>query len=80
MELKETNGNMKIYYDTESDYLEILFGDIPEESSYEKIAPDTYVRINDENGVVVGYAIYNVKKSDSPLKAINVKIHRSVYG
>lgn len=70
---------MKIYYDTESDYLEILFGEVPEESSYEKIALDTYVRINDKTGEIVGYAIYNVKKSDSPLKAINVKIPKSIY-
>ena len=78
MELKETKGNMKIYYDTESDYLEILFGEVPEESSYEKIGSDTYIRINDETGEIVGYAIYNAKKSDSPLKAINVEIPKFV--
>ena len=65
---------MKIYYDTESDYLEILFVEPPTESSYKNIAPDTYVRIDDETGKIVGYAIYNVRKSDSPLKAINVEI------
>jgi len=78
MELNESEKNMKIYYDAESDYLEILFGEVPEESSYEKIAPDTYVRIDDKTGEIVGYAIYNIKKSDSPLKAINVKIPNSV--
>ncbi len=69
---------MKIYYDTESDYLEILFAEPPEESSYEKIAPDTYIRINDRTGEVVGYAIYNIRKSDSPLKAINVEIPKFI--
>lgn len=77
MEINESDNNMKIYYDIESDYLEILFGEIPAESSYEKIAPDTFVRVNDKSGEVVGYAIYNVKKSDSPLKAINLKIPKS---
>ena len=69
---------MKIYYDTESDYLEILFGDIPKESYYEKIAPDIYARIDEETGEIKGYAIYNVKKSDSPLKAINVDIPKNI--
>ena len=71
------NNNMKIYYDTESDYLEILFGE-PTECYYKKIGPDTYVRIDEETGEVRGYAIYNVKKSDSPLKSINVDIPKSI--
>ncbi len=80
MESNQTNGNMKIYYDTESDYLEILFREPPAESYYEKIGPDTYARIDEETGEIVGYAIYNVKKSDSPLKAINVEIPEVVRG
>jgi len=40
---------MKIYYDTESDYLEILFGEPPEDSHYEKIGVDTYARIDEKN-------------------------------
>ena len=68
---------MKIYYDTESDYLEILFGE-PTGCYYRKIGPDTYVRIDEETGEVRGYAIYNVKKSDSPLKSINVDIPKSI--
>ena len=65
--------NMSIYYDSESDYLEIRFGE-PTESYYEKIAPDTFVRIDEKTGEIKGYAIYNTKKSSSPLKAINVEI------
>ena len=64
---------MYIYYDTESDYLEIRFGE-PTESYYEKIGPDTYVRIDEKTGKKKGYAIFNVKKSTSPLKAIEVEI------
>ena len=68
---------MKIYYDAESDYLEIVFGE-PTECYYEKIGPDTFVRIDEETGEIKGYAIYNVKKSDSPLKAINVELPKNI--
>ena len=71
------NNNMKIYYDAESDYLEIIFGK-PTECYYKKIGPDTYVRIDEETGQIKGYAIYNLKKSDSPLKAINVELPRNI--
>ena len=64
---------MFIYYDTESDYLEIRFGE-PTESYYEKIGPDTFVRIDEKTGEKKGYAIFNVKKNSSPLKAIEVEI------
>ncbi len=80
MVINNINGIMKIYYDTESDYLEILFGEPPLESYYEKIGIDTYARIDEETGKIVGYAIHNVKKSDSPLKAINVEIPKFICG
>lgn len=70
---------MKIYYDTESDYLEIVFGE-PTERYYKKIGPDTYARIDEETGEIKGYAIYNAKKSDSPLKAINVELPKNITG
>ncbi len=66
-------GKMYIYYDTESDYLEIRFGE-PTESRYEKIGSDTYVRIDEKTGEKKGYAIFNVQKNSSPLKAIEVEI------
>jgi len=31
-----------------------------------------------KTGEIKGYAIYNVKKSDSPLKAINLDIPKSI--
>ena len=52
---------MHIYYDTESDYLEIRFGE-PTECRYEKIGPDTFVRIDEKTGEIKGYAIFNVRK------------------
>lgn len=68
---------MKIYYDTESDYLEIVFGK-PTECDYVKIGPDTYKRVDLRTGKVMGYAIFNVKKSDSPLKAINIDLPKEI--
>jgi len=68
---------MNIYYDTESDYLEIVFGE-PTECYYEKIDVDAYARIDEKTGEVKGYAIYNVKKSDSPIKSINVNIPKEI--
>ena len=64
---------MHIYYDNESDYLEIRFGE-PTESRYEKIGPDTYVRIDEKTGKKKGYAIFNIQKSTSKLKELNVEI------
>lgn len=71
------NEQMHIYYDAEADYLEIRFGQ-PTESHYEKIGTDTYVRIDEKSGDKKGYAIFNVKKSTSPLKTIDVEIPASI--
>ncbi len=68
---------MKIYYDTESDYLEIVFGK-PTECDYVKIGLDTYKRVDINTGQIKGYAIFNVKKSDSPLKAINIDLPEGI--
>ena len=68
--MKET---MHIYYDTESDYLEIRFGE-PTESYYDKIGEDTFARVDEKTGDKKGYAIFNVQKSTSPLKTIDVEI------
>lgn len=66
-------GKMYIYYDTESDYLEIRFGE-PTESYYKKIGPDTFIRIDEKTGEKKGYAIFNVKKGTSPLRTLEVDI------
>ena len=71
--LQKVKEKMHIYYDTESDYLEIRFG-TPSASHYEKIGPDTFVRIDEKTGGKKGYAIFNVKKASTPLKKIDVEI------
>jgi len=68
---------LHIYYDAESDYLEIRFGE-PTESRYEKIGSDTFVRIDEKTGEVKGYAIFNVQKNEDPLKTIDVEIPISI--
>ncbi|MEK6840734.1 MAG: hypothetical protein AABX79_02145 [Nanoarchaeota archaeon] len=70
-------STMKIYYDTESDYLEIVFGK-PTECDYVKIGPDTYKKVDIKTGEIKGYAIFNVKKSDSPLKSINIDLPKGI--
>jgi len=68
---------MNIYYDKESDYLEIRFGE-PTESHYEKIGEDTFARIDEQTGEKKGYAIFSVQKGTSSLKTIEVEIPASV--
>lgn len=72
------NPKLHVYYDTESDYLEIRFGE-PTESYYEKIGSDTFVRIDEKTGVTKGYAIFNIKKTKDPLKTIDVDIPISIF-
>jgi len=62
---------MHIYYDKEGDYLEIRFGE-PTEATYEKIGPDTFVRIDKKTKEIKGYAVYNVQKSSGA--SIDVQI------
>jgi len=69
---------LHIYYDKEADYLEIRFGE-PTESRYDKIAPDTFVRIDEKTGEIKGYAIYNIQKQKDPLKSIDVDIPVSIF-
>ena len=69
---------MHIYYDKESDYLEIRFGE-PTESRYEKIGPDMYVRIEEKTDEKKGYAIFNVRKGTSTLTTIDLEIPASVF-
>jgi uncharacterized protein YuzE len=68
---------MNIYYDAESDYLEIRFGEVTE-SHYEKIAADIFARVDKKTREIVGYAIYNLKKNKS-LKKLQIDIPNIVF-
>lgn len=64
---------MHVYYDKEGDYLEIRFGE-PTESTYEKIGPDTFARIDRKTKKIKGYAVYNVEKSSGASIDIQIPI------
>ena len=66
-------AKLHIYYDPDADYLELTFGK-PKPSFYEKIAPDTFVRIDRHNKKPSGYAIFNVRKHAGKLRSLVVDI------
>lgn len=63
----------QVYYDKEADYLEVRFGE-PTESHYEKIGPDTFVRIDTKTQEKKGYAVFNVQKSTGSIKTLEFEI------
>ncbi len=65
------NKKMHVYYDKEGDYLEVRFGE-PTESTYEKIGPDTFVRIDKKTREVKGFAVYNFRKGSGNLIDIEI--------
>ncbi len=67
------NSKLHVYYDSESDYLEIRFGE-PTESYYKKIGSDTFVRIDKKTTETKGYAIFNIRQIKHPLKTIDVDL------
>ena len=64
---------MHVYYDAESDYLEIRFGK-PTKSYYEKIGPDTFIRIDENTGEEKGIAIFNIQKSTPSPKTFDFEL------
>ena len=68
---------LSVYYDKESDYLEIRFGN-PTESNYEKIGSDTYARIDESTGEIKGYAIFNVQKTTGNINVFDFKIPNNI--
>ena len=54
-------AGMKIWYDREGDYLEVLFEDAP--AAMEEIADDVFERRTPE-GRVVGFAVFNFSQHD----------------
>jgi len=52
---------LKVWYDQEGDYLEVLFEDAP--ATLEEVSDDVFERRTPE-GRVVGFAVFNVSKHD----------------
>ncbi|MBI4147741.1 DUF2283 domain-containing protein [Candidatus Woesearchaeota archaeon] len=63
---------MRIHYDKEADFLEVMFGE-PSESYYEDLGNDIFERRDEKTGLVKGYAIFNVQKCTAN-KDIGVEI------
>jgi uncharacterized protein YuzE len=54
-------AEVKVWYDREGDYLEIVFEDAP--ASLEEVGDDMFER-RTKDGRVVGFAVFNVSKHD----------------
>ena len=52
---------MKVWYDQEGDYLEVVFEDFP--ASMEEIEEDIFER-RTSDGRIVGFAVFNFSKHD----------------
>ncbi len=62
-------AEMKVWYDQEGDYLEVIFEDAP--ASLEEITEDVFER-RTRDGRVVGFAVFNFSKHD--LRTINLPL------
>ncbi len=52
---------LKLWYDQEGDYLEVLFEDAP--AALEEVGDDIFER-RTTDGRVIGFAVFNVSKHD----------------
>jgi len=54
-------ASVKVWYDQEGDYLEVIFEDAP--AALEEVSDDVFERRTPE-GRVVGFTVFNVSKHD----------------
>lgn len=54
-------ASVKVWYDQEGDYLEVIFEDVP--ASLEEIGDDVFER-RTPDGRVVGFAVFNFSQHD----------------
>jgi uncharacterized protein YuzE len=64
-------ASLKIWYDREGDYLEVIFEDAP--ATLEEIADDVFERRTPE-GRVVGLTVFNVSKHDRDKLALPLEV------
>lgn len=64
-------ASLKVWYDREGDYLEVIFEDAP--ATLEEIADDVFERRTPE-GRVVGFAVFNVSKHDRDTLALPLTV------
>jgi len=64
---------MRVWYDREGDFLEIIFRDA--KGYFQEIDEDVYERV-DQSGNLLGYAIFNVTHHERQDMAIPVDVQR----
>ena len=64
---------MKIHYDGEADFLEIMLGE-PSESYYEDIGDDVFENIDRKTEQIKGFTIFNFKKRTEKQMDIDVSL------
>ena len=64
---------MDIYYDAESDYLEIAMGD-PRVGAFRGVGRDIFERVDKKTGNVLGVAIFNFRKRTEKLKPVSIPL------
>jgi len=64
---------ISIWYDKEGDFLEIIFKDA--KGYFQEISDDIYERV-DENGNLLGYAVFNMTHHERQSLSIPLKIHQ----
>lgn len=62
---------LKVWYDQEGDYLEVIFEDAP--ATLEEIGDDIFER-RTPDGRVVGLAVFNVSKHDRDKLALPITV------
>ncbi|MBS3075983.1 hypothetical protein J4429_06030 [Candidatus Pacearchaeota archaeon] len=66
-------GQMRIYYDEEGDFLEIMAGE-PRENYGEHITKDIVIFKDEKTGEAVGIGIFNFKKRAKNLQEIKLDL------
>jgi uncharacterized protein YuzE len=67
-------GKMKVWYDQEGDFLEVIFRDT--KGYMRDLGDDIFERI-DEQGKVIGFAIFNFSKRDQQTVEVPVEFSLS---
>ena len=62
------NKTYDIYYDEESDFLEVFFGEAPENEYSEEIEPGIFITKNEDDSSLRGIGIFSFKKRCNVLK------------
>jgi len=71
----QEHNTYDVYYDKEGDFLEITFGDPPQESYADEIEPGIFISKNEKTDEIFAVGILSFKKRAGILKKILKKIN-----